>query len=128
MNELSPGLEYRHDFQVTEADTAIAVGSGDVPVLGTPRLIAWAEGTTVAALAPGLPAGSTSVGTRVEIDHLIPSRIGATVSIAARVTSVEQRLVTLEVTAHSGGKVVGRGTVHRAVVDRERFLDRASRS
>ena len=62
---------------VTEADTAIAVGSGSLPVLGTPRLLAWCEAATCAALDPHLAEGQTSVGTRVDLEHLRPARWGS---------------------------------------------------
>ena len=54
-------------FEVTDQDTAVAVGSGSLPVLGTPRLLAWLEAATCASLVPLLPEGSTSVGTREEL-------------------------------------------------------------
>ena len=74
---LEPGLEAAFRYTVTEADTAAAVGSGDMPVLATPRVLALAERATVAAVAGALEAGATTVGTRVELDHLAPSPVGA---------------------------------------------------
>ena len=64
-------------FTVTEADTAIAVGSGSLPVLGTPRLLAWCEAATCAAIEAALPEGGTSVGTRITLEHLAASPVGA---------------------------------------------------
>ena len=69
----APGLTARVELTVTDADTAQAVGSGDVPVLGTPRVLALAEAATVAATATRMPAGSTTVGIRVELEHLAPT-------------------------------------------------------
>lgn len=112
---------------VTDDDTASALGSGDVPVLATPRLVAWCEAATVAALT-ALPDGLTSVGTRVEVDHLAASPTGADVTCHAAVTAADGRLLTLEVlaTQAAGGEpqVVARAVVVRAVVDRARFLAR----
>ena len=65
---------------VTDADTAIAWRSGSVPVLATPRVIALCEEASVAALAGALREGETSVGMRVQIDHVQPTAIGADVS------------------------------------------------
>ena len=114
--------------QVTEADTAIAVGSGSLPVLGTPRLLAWCEAATCAAIDPTLPDGSTSVGTRVELEHRGASPVGATLEITATLTHVDGRLHRFSVAARhtgdSGGKVVASGEVTRVVVDAERFLAR----
>lgn len=110
-------------FTVTQADTATAVGSGDLPVLGTPRLLAWCEAATCAALAD-LPEGRTSVGTSVELDHLAPNAVGDTVEVEAVVTSQTERTVQFAVEARYGTNVVGRGTVTRAVVDAHRFMIR----
>jgi len=55
----------RHE--VTDADTAAALGSGDVPVLGTPRLVAWLEAATVRAAVGLLKPGQTTVGTAIRI-------------------------------------------------------------
>jgi predicted thioesterase len=122
---IAPGASARATFAVTEADTAIAVGSGSLPVLGTPRLLAWCESVTCAAVADGLPASRTSVGTRVELDHRAASPVGATVTVTATVAAVEASTVRFDVEArHDDGTVVGSGTVTRAVVDVERFLAR----
>ncbi|MCA1783440.1 MAG: thioesterase family protein [Dermatophilaceae bacterium] len=110
-------------FTVTEADTARAVGSGDLPVLGTPRLLAWCEAATCAVLT-GLPEGRTSVGTRVELEHLAPNAVGDTVEVKAVVTERTERTVSFAVEARHGDSVVGRGAVTRAVVDAQRFMAR----
>ncbi|OLP46485.1 thioesterase, partial [Salmonella enterica subsp. enterica serovar Javiana] len=78
-------------FTVTEGDTALAVGSGSLRVLGTPRLLAWCEATTCAAIAPVLEGGSTSVGTRVHLRHVSASPVGAEVEVTAEVVAVEGR-------------------------------------
>jgi fluoroacetyl-CoA thioesterase len=115
-------------FEVTGADTAAALGSGDLPVLGTPRLLAWCETATCAALAGSLDAASTSVGTRVSVEHLVASPVGERVCVEATVVYVDGRLVRFSVAAShlADGRVVGSGEVTRVVVDRERFLSRIS--
>jgi predicted thioesterase len=117
-------------FQVTEADTAAAVGSGDLDVLGTPRLLAWCEAATCAAIASSLDPASTSVGTRVSLEHLGASPVGERVEVQASVAYVDGRLVRFAVAAShvSDGRVVGTGEVTRVVVDRDRFLSRLSGS
>jgi len=117
---------------VTDDDTAAAVGSGSLPVLGTPRLLAWLEAATCAALEPDLKEHETSVGTRVQLDHQAPSPVGAVVEVTASVSHVDGRLHRLTVAARHGadtpvgapGKVVAAGEVTRVVVDSERFLSR----
>lgn len=116
-------------FEVGDADTALALGSGDVPVLATPRLLAWLEAATVDALAGSIGSDSTSVGTRVELEHLAATPVGAIVVVTASVSYVDGRLVRFEVAAEhvlDGGSpvVVATGRVTRVVVDRARFLGR----
>ena len=65
---------------VQDTDTAIALRSGDVPVLGTPRLLALMEEASVKVVEGTLPAGHTTVGMRVQLDHLQPTRVGTTAS------------------------------------------------
>ncbi|MGW0505369.1 thioesterase family protein [Micromonospora sp. NPDC003241] len=124
---LTPGLSARVELTVTDADTAEAVGSGDVPVLGTPRVVALAEAATVAASAPHLPAGSTSVGTRVELTHLAATPVGRTVVAQASLTTVDRRRLVFDVEVTEGGQRVAEGRVERVVVDRQRFVERAGR-
>ncbi|WP_392544567.1 thioesterase family protein [Oryzobacter telluris] len=110
---------------VGEDDTAAALGSGSLAVLGTPRLLAWCEAATCAAVEAGLGEGETSVGVRVELDHLAASAVATAVVVRAEVTATEGRRVVLDVEARDGGgTVVGRGTVERVVVDADRFLAR----
>ncbi len=111
-------------FTVTGADTAQAVGSGSLPVLGTPRLLAWCEAVTCTAIEPLLETGRTSVGTRVSLEHLAASAVGAVVEVSATAVHTEQRMVRFQVVARSGSTLVGTGEVTRVVVDAERFLAR----
>ena len=111
-------------FTVTDSDTAAAVGSGSLEVLGTPRLLAWCEAATCAALESSLGEGETSVGTRVSLEHTAASAVGATVEVTASVVYEDGRLRRFSVAAREGGKVVGTGEITRVVVDADRFLAR----
>src|SRR6478609_4579723 len=113
-------MEARLTFTVTDADTAEAVGSGTLPVLGTPRLLAWCEATTCAAIDPTLADGETSVGTRIELEHVAASAVGQEGEVTASASYVDGRLHRFTVAARNlGGKVVGTGEVTRVVVDAE---------
>ncbi|KRC56879.1 MULTISPECIES: thioesterase family protein [unclassified Nocardioides] len=117
-------------FTVTDDDTAAALGSGSLPVLGTPRLLAWCEAATCAAVAPELGDGETSVGTRIDLEHLAATAVGGTVEVTARQVYADGRLRRYAVSARAvgpddrAGKLVGSGEVTRVVVDAERFLSR----
>jgi fluoroacetyl-CoA thioesterase len=113
-------------FTVTDADTAAALGSGSLPVLGTPRLLAWCEAATCAATEPLLDPGETSVGTRVELEHTRGSPVGVRIEVTATPVHRDGRLHRFSVAAREveGGRVLGTGEVTRLVVDAERFLGR----
>lgn len=123
---LAAGLAATLHRIVGENETAAAVGSGSLPVLGTPRLLAWCEAATCAAIEPALQEGQTSVGTRITLEHTAPSAVGATLQVTASVVHVDGKLVRFSVAARQGAKLVGSGEVTRVVVDAERFLSRVA--
>jgi len=123
---LTTGLSATLDRTVGQDDTAAWVGSGSLPVLATPRLLAWCEAATCAAIDPALDAGQTSVGTRVTLEHMAPSAVGSVVRITASAVHVDGKLVRFSVAARQGSKLVGSGEVTRVVVDAERFMSRVS--
>lgn len=120
-------------FAVEADDTAAAVGSGSLPVLGTPRLLAWCEAVTCAALEPTLEEGRTSVGTRIQLDHQAASAVGQVVEVTASSAYADGRLHRFTVAARhvgadgSPGRTVATGEVTRVVVDSDRFLARVDR-
>ncbi|TDC50764.1 thioesterase [Actinomadura sp. KC345] len=124
--ELRAGARAELSVVVEESDTAVSLGSGDVRVLATPRLLALAEEATVQAIA--LDESQTSVGTRVELTHVAASPVGMRVAVAAELVEVDgARLVFDFTAADARGVVVGSGRVERVVVDRGRFLARLPR-
>jgi fluoroacetyl-CoA thioesterase len=131
---LAAGLRATVRAAVTGADTAEAMGSGNLPVLATPRLLALAEAATVAAVAPNLADGLTTVGTAASLEHRKASPLGAEVVVEAELTEVDGRRLVFSFIARpaSAGEdgadtdvVIGAGTVERVVVDGARFLARA---
>ena len=117
------GQQAELTFTVADADTAQALGSGDLAVLATPRLLAWCEAATCAAVAEGVAEGSTTVGSRADLEHRVPSAVGRRVTVHATVAGHEGRHLRFEVWAtHDDDEVVGRGIVERVVVDAHRFM------
>ena len=123
--DLRPGLVTRVELQVTDADTAQSLGSGDVPVLGTPRVLALVEASTVALTAGRLPEGTTTVGVHVRLDHLLASPVGRVVVAEAALSGREDRRLTFVVTVRDGDRVAARAEVERMIVDREKFVAKA---
>ena len=108
---------------VADADTAISAGSGDVPVLATPRLLALAEAATVAAIAPHLPPGMTSVGTSASLEHRRASPVGAEVVVEAELTGIDGRrlmfsFIARESVRRPAGTGTGEGAEDAAVNER----------
>jgi predicted thioesterase len=123
---LRAGLLGTVTLDVAAADTAEAVGSGDVPVLATPRVVALCEQAALAALGSALPDDQTSVGRSVQIDHLAPTAVGGVVTAEATLAKVEGRRLTFTVAVNDRCGLVAAGRVTRVVVERERFLGKAA--
>jgi len=125
---IEKGLHAYLRHEVTPDDTARAIRSGDLDVLGTPRLLAWCEEAAVAALAETVEAARTTVSVRVELAHERASAVGAVVAVRADLVHVDGRLLRFDVVAEQesgdGTTVVARGQMTRVVVDRARFLAR----
>ena len=123
--EFTPGLSARVELTVTDADTAQALGSGDVPVLGTPRVLALAEAATVAVTARLIPGGVTTVGTRAEVEHRAPTPVGRRVTALATLAKADGRKLVFDVVVRDGEDLVADVRVERVLVDRRRFIEKA---
>lgn len=123
---LKPGLAANVSLTVAKEDTAVALGTGDVPVLATPRVVILAEEASVLAVQGHLDEGLTTVGYRVQLDHLAPAIVGAIVDVEATLESIEGRRLTFRISVNDGRGLVAAGKITRVVVNRERFLERAA--
>lgn len=126
---MTVGLTHTSVLTVSDAHTAQAMGSGDMPVLATPIMIALMENAAMLAVDQELPEGLTTVGSGVDVTHLKPSPLGAEIIATAELTEIDGRRLTFRVVAMqltpTGEKeevVVGEGTHVRYIVDRDRFL------
>ena len=126
MGELAPGLTGETATVVTEKDTAECLGSGSVPVFGTPALVALMEGAAIQALAGHLPAGQTSVGGCMDVHHLAPTPVGMRVRARAELLQVEGRRLVFHVEAWDEVEQIGKATHERFLVDEERFVAKAN--
>jgi predicted thioesterase len=121
-----PGRAREDHYPVAEEHTAVHVGSGSLRVLATPWLIAFMERTARLLLAEDLPAGTSSVGVRVEMRHLAATPVGGEVRTRAEVLSVEGRTVNFSIQAWDDQELVGEGQHQRVIIDEERFLKRVN--
>ena len=118
------GLKHTSELMVTDAVTAIHMGSGDMPVLATPAMMALMENAAMLAVKNELPEGCTTVGGHIESSHLKPSKIGDMVRAEAEVTKVDGKKIEFKVAAYAGDTLLGEGTHLRFIVEREKFMSR----
>lgn len=119
---MEKGMKYISKLVVTEDKTAAALGSGDLPVLATPIMVALMENAAMMAVTDALPEGSTTVGGKIDVSHLAPTPVGAEVTATAVLESVEGRKLVFHVEAHQGELLLGEGSHLRFVVDRDKFM------
>jgi predicted thioesterase len=122
---VEPGLSAEVELVVGEADTAIALRSGEVPVLGTPRVVALCEEATVSAVAGRLDPGEITVGHTIQLDHVAPSRVGTTVRAEATLLKVNGRRLTFSVSVTDARGLIAAGKITRVIVAEDRFMEKA---
>lgn len=118
------GLKHTSELTVTDAVTAVKVGSGDMPVLATPMLMALMENAAMLAVRDVLPKGCTTVGGHIESSHLKSSKVGDVVRAEAEVTKVDGKKIMFKVSAYSGDILLGEGMHLRFIVDRDKFMSK----
>jgi predicted thioesterase len=121
---IETGLKHSSELTVTENVTAMVIGSGDMPVLAPPMMMALMENAAMLAVKDCLPEGCTTVGGHIESSHLKPSKIGDVVRAEAEVTKVDGKKIEFKVAAYSGQTLLGEGTHLRFIVDQEKFMAR----
>ena len=110
-----------------EAHSARALGSGSLPVLGTPAMTALMEQAAANALEELLPDGWTSVGISLTIAHTSATPLGMAFRAEAEVTAVEGRKIRFAVRAYDEAGEIGSGTHERFAVESEPFLAKAEK-
>lgn len=119
------GMTGSAETLVERADTAQEVGSGSLLVYATPCMVALMEGAACNALEGKLAECETSVGTRMDVQHLAATPVGMEVRAESRLTAVDGRRLTFEITAFDEAGEIGKATHERVVVKTERFLEKA---
>ena len=122
---MEPGLSAEVELTVTDEDTAFALHSGDVLVLGTPRIIALCEQATMAAVEGKLEPNETAVGHTIQLDHVAPTKVGGRVRAEASLQRVAGRRLTFTVSVTDARGLIAAGKITRVIVDRDRFMENA---
>ena len=123
---VQPGLRAKVELVVSESDTAISMNTGEVPVLATPRVATLCEQAAFAAVAGAVGPGQTTVGMKIQLDHLAPSAIGNRVVAEAVVEKVAGRRVMFTVSVNDERGLIAAGRITRVIVDTEQFLAKAA--
>lgn len=118
------GTKCQLEQTVTQELTASAIGSGALPVFGTPFMAAMMENAAMTALQTFLSEDQGSVGTHLDISHDAPTPVGMRVFAEAEITSVSEngKMVSFKVSAWDEKGPIGKGTHTRAIIQNERFL------
>lgn len=121
---LEVGLKYQSRVVVSEHNTALKLGSGDMEVFATPAMIALMENAAMNAVASYLDVGATTVGTMMKSSHIKASVLGANIVAEAELVAIDGRRLCFAVKAWDDRGVIGEGEHERFIVDRERFLSK----
>ena len=125
MSNIPIGIKGEKSVAVIIENTALAMGSGTLRVFATPAMIALIEGCCAESVEDYLPEGITSVGTKIDVEHLAASPLGAGIYCKSTLTAVDGRKLDFSVEVYDNAGLIGRGTHTRFTVDAQRFLDKA---
>lgn len=126
MSELSSGVRGTQTVLVTHENTAKAIGSGGLDVFSTPSMIALMELCAAKSVFALLPAGNSTVGTRIDIKHLSATPIGMTVRCETELIEVDRRRLVFLCRAFDEAGLIGEGTQERFIVDNEKFMEKVT--
>lgn len=121
---MEKGLRYESVATVCDENTAVGMGSGDLPVFATPAMAALMENAAMMAVAGHLPAGATTVGAEIGVSHVKASPVGARITASAELVEVDGRRLVFAVRAWDERGTIGEGSHTRFVVDRDRFMSK----
>ena len=123
---LEIGIKHTKSEMVEEKNTAGALGSGLLPVYATPAMILLLEATCAEAVAPLLDEGNTTVGTKLDIEHVAATPIGLEVTCNCELFEIDRRRLAFKVEITDKAGVIGRGTHERFIVAGEKFMEKVS--
>ena len=122
---LSPGIRGEKTVEVTESNTAEALGSGTLKVFATPAMIALIEATASESVAPHLEERSSTVGTHLDVAHSAATPVGMSATCVTELVEVDRRRLVFKVTVTDAAGEIGSGTHERFVVDNAKFMSKA---
>ncbi len=120
------GLKGEKKILVEEHNTASAYGSGDLPVFGTPAMIALMECTALESVRDYLEEGFSTVGTLVDVKHMSATPLGMEVHCQSELMEVDRKRLVFNVKAYDERGIIGEGIHERFIIDKEKFLKKTN--
>ena len=118
------GIKGKQEIIVTEDKTADALGSGLLPVFGTPFMIALIENTACQSVLPELEKGQGTVGTRLEVEHSAATPVGMKVTCETELVEVDRKRLVFEANVYDEAGPIGKGRHERFIIDNARFMEK----
>ena len=125
-NKITIGLTGEKSAAVTLDNTALAMGSGDLRVFATPAMAALAEGCCAESVEDFLDESDTTVGSRLEIEHLSPTPVGVGVVCKSKLTAFDGRKMDFEFKVFDSSGLIGRGNHTRYIVNADKLFQKAT--
>lgn len=122
-DSLVAGLRKVRRIIVDETRAIGFLGEG-ARTYATPSLVRDVELTCRELILEHVGDGEDSVGTRVEIEHLAPTPMGAWAEVTATVTEIDRRRVAFDFEVRDAVEPIAKGRHSRFVVDKTRVLER----
>ena len=123
---LEVGIKLTQTETVNENNNAAKMGSGMLPVYATPAMILLIESTAANAVAPMLDEGMTTVGTKLDIEHLAATPLGMNVRCECELVEIDRRRLVFKAEVYDECELIGRGTHERFIVASEKFMAKAN--
>lgn len=119
---LKEGNSIVKELKVTENETAVKMGSGDLEVYATPAMIALMENTAKNLVINGLPQGYTTVGIDINVKHVKSSPVGANIKCKATLVKVDRKKLFFDLEATDDKGTIGKGSHIRYIVNIDDFM------
>lgn len=124
MTELKIGMKHTLNIIVEPSHLAVNVGSGTLEVLATPAVASFMEQAAWQLLQPYLEEGITTVGTKISIEHISATPLNAEIQVSAKLTEIDGRKYTFELSAQDNAGIIAKGTHERFAVKSEKFMEK----
>ena len=123
---INTGIKMFLREEVTTDNAAKTLGSVSLMVYGTPAMLLLVEKTAVALLEGKLDEGMTTVGTRLDMEHLSASPVGCEICCEVELTAIDRRKLTFAVKVMDPAGLIGKGIHERFIVDSAKFQEKAN--